>query len=299
MGTSHRSHICTKDHAIKIIKKIPEAYSEPFADSSQIPTMLVSEIASQEVKVVLTGDSGDELFGGYNRYSFTNHYWKHLKFTPSLIKSLAAKLMNILPTSVVKNLILKPMSIEVSGNIEQRINQFSNKLTSSVNEETFYRSFLGSWQLGNPFINKELIHSDLIALNDDFSSLGRFHFIEKMMIFDFKTYMTDDILCKVDRGSMFSSLETRVPFLDKDVIKFSASVPLEHKIKGLNNKVILKKLLGNYLPDSLINRPKMGFGVPVHDWIISDLRDWSEELLSREQNNKHNLFDYEMIIKST
>ena len=257
--------------------------------------MLVSKIASNEVKAVLTGDSGDELFGGYNRYSYTNYYWKYLKFLPPQIKRLMANALLILPAKLVEKVIFKILSISVSGNLEDRISQFSNKLKVSSSEETFYRSFLGGWSMGEAFLSPDLVNNDSIPLENDFDDLNEFKFIEKMMIFDFKTYMTDDILCKVDRGSMFSSLETRVPFLDKDVIKLSASTPIHHKINGLNNKVILKKLLSKYLPENLINRPKMGFGIPVQEWIKTDLNKWAEELLSKELNDIHNIFDHEKV----
>lgn len=295
LGTDHTSHVCTKEDAINFIKKIPIAYSEPFADSSQIPTMLVSEIASRDVKVVLTGDSGDELFGGYNRYAFTNHYWKYLKLLPPWLKQFISNAIRQLPSSVVENFLFRILSIKVSGNIEDRINQFSDKLKVSSNEEEFYRSFLGGWSFGEPFISKDLMHHDSVSLKDDFVRLKEFNFIDKMMIFDFKTYMSDDILCKVDRGSMFSSLETRVPFLDKEVINISAMTPVHHKINGLENKIILKRLLSKYLPDDLINRPKMGFGIPVQEWIKTDLNEWAEYLLSEEQNKKHNIFDFDQI----
>ena len=295
LGTDHTMHTCSKNDAINFIKNIPKAYSEPFADSSQIPTMLVSKIASNEVKAVLTGDSGDELFGGYNRYSYTNYYWKYLKFLPPQIKRLMANALLILPAKLVEKVIFKILSISVSGNLEDRISQFSNKLKVSSSEETFYRSFLGGWSMGEAFLSPDLVNNDSIPLENDFDDLNEFKFIEKMMIFDFKTYMTDDILCKVDRGSMFSSLETRVPFLDKDVIKLSASTPIHHKINGLNNKVILKKLLSKYLPENLINRPKMGFGIPVQEWIKTDLNKWAEELLSKELNDIHNIFDHEKV----
>lgn len=295
LGTDHSSYVCTKEDAINIIKDLPKAYSEPFADSSQIPTMLISKIASKEVTTVLTGDSGDELFGGYNRYSFTNRYWRYLQVLPNFVKTLSGKTMNALPAKFIENTLFKFFNINVSGNLDDRITQLSNKLMTSNDEEAFYRSFLKGWDLGEIFISQDLHTDEAIPLNDDFKKLDMFNLTEKMMVFDFMNYMTDDILCKVDRASMYSSLETRVPFLDKDVISLAASTPVKNKIIGLENKVILKNILAKFLPDNLINRPKMGFGIPVQEWIRFDLNEWAEDHLSIAQNQKHSIFDQEKI----
>lgn len=295
IGTDHINHVCTKDDAIAMIEDIPLAYSEPFADASQIPTMLISRIASQEVKVILTGDCGDELFGGYNRYAFTNRFWNYLKFVPGPAKYLLSKLILKIPPNQVKSLLNLLFSINLSGSPKNRMQQISDKLIAATDEDSFYKSFLGQWKIGEAVNQSFSPSKESIYLNESLSSLENVKFIEKMMLFDFKTYMTDDILCKVDRASMFSSIETRVPFLDKEVIKASLKVPLEYKLHKLDTKRILKSLLSEYLPENLIHRPKQGFGVPVDHWITKELKDWAEDLLSSNQNSKHNLFNQSKI----
>lgn len=299
LGTDHHTHICTKEDALRMIKKLPNAYSEPFADSSQIPTLLISEIASKEVKVILTGDCGDELFGGYNRYAFTNKFWKYLKFIPQPIKYSISKLLLILPPNQTIALFKFLFSMNLSGSAKHRISQLSERLMSSSNEDVFYKSFLGTWGLGEA-LNKDVVENDalsdeLVYLDQDISKFKNMQFAEKMMIFDFQTYMSDDILCKVDRAAMNFSLETRVPFLDKNVINASLRVPLEYKLSKLDTKIMLKSLLSDYLPKDLIYRPKQGFGIPIDYWIKNELVDWTESLLSKSQNDKHNLFDQNLI----
>ena len=272
LGTDHSSTKCTKAEAVKIIKSLPSAFAEPFADSSQIPTMLVSKIAKEQVSVVLSGDGGDELFGGYNRYLLSSSYWKILRLIPTSIRK---KIFYILSKYSIKQstYVLKYLfPTMLSGDYSERVEKLFNKLSKIDNDYSFYTSLTGSWN--------ELELEDVnLDYESTFNNLSFKTLEEKMMAMDFQTYLPDDILCKVDRSSMYYSLETRTPFLNQDLVEHAYKLPLELKITNGKTKNILREILKKHVPSHLFERPKMGFGIPVHDWIRSDLKDWAAEML--------------------
>ena len=272
LGTDHHSAICSKAEAIKIIPSLPSAFAEPFADSSQIPTMLVSKIAKEQVSVVLSGDGGDELFGGYNRYLFSSRYWKILRRMPAPIRK---KIFYILSKYSIKHTtyILKHLFPSIlSGNYTERVEKLFTKLSKIENDYSFYASFTGSWN--ELELNDKNSNFKEIFENSSFKTLE-----EKMMAVDFQTYLPDDILCKVDRSSMYYSLETRTPFLNQNLVEHAYKLPLNLKIKNGKTKNILRDILNKHVPAHLFERPKMGFGIPIHDWIRSDLKEWSSQML--------------------
>ena len=272
LGTDHHSTICTKAEAIKIIPSLPFAFAEPFADSSQIPTMLVSKIAKEQVSVVLSGDGGDELFGGYNRYLFSSSYWKILRRIPTPIRK---KIFYILSKYSIKHTtyILKYLFPSIlSGDYTERVEKLFTKLSKIENDYSFYASLTGSWN--ELELNDKNSNFQEIFENSSFKTLE-----EKMMAMDFQTYLPDDILCKVDRSSMYYSLETRTPFLNQNLVEHAYKLPLNLKIKNGKTKNILRDILNKHVPVHLFERPKMGFGIPIHDWIRSDLKEWSSQML--------------------
>ncbi len=272
LGTDHSSTQCTKAETVKIIQSLPSAFAEPFADSSQIPTMLVSKIAKEQVSVVLSGDGGDELFGGYNRYLLSSSYWKKLRLIPAPIRK---KIFYILSKYSVKQstYVLKYLfPTMLSGDYSERVEKLFKKLSKINNDYSFYTSLTGSWN--------ELELEDInLEYESTFNSLTFKTLEEKMMLMDFQTYLPDDILCKVDRSSMYYSLETRTPFLNQDLVEHAYKLPLELKITNGKTKNILREILNKHVPSHLFERPKMGFGIPVHDWIRSDLKDWAAQML--------------------
>jgi len=294
LKTDHKTVICSTKETQEIIKSLGKAYTEPFADSSQIPTMMISKIASQDVKVVLTGDCGDELFGGYNRYIIASRYLKIFYLLPYAIRKV---LLSILGSGgkqlfeLVFSTILKGF---FSGNLSQRADKAFEKIKHIDSQYNYYSSMIREWKSDDEILVNNQPDCHYEDIFNEFSTKG---FIEKMMYTDFKTYMVDDILCKVDRAAMFHSLETRVPFLDKDVIEYAYSIPEKFKIKGSNSKIILKDLISNYLPRELIERPKQGFGVPISKWMQTDLNKWTKEMLSKDINDTHGFFNQQVVEK--
>ncbi|MCB9025392.1 MAG: asparagine synthase (glutamine-hydrolyzing) [Bdellovibrionaceae bacterium] len=290
LGTEHTELYVTPNEAWQVVPKLAQIYDEPFADSSQIPTYLVSQLARREVTVSLSGDGGDELFGGYNRYFMATKIWDKVGLQPQWLKSLGAKSIETLPPQqwdqlfgVVKNFM--PASLKV--------NQFGDKLykASQVLKANtameMYLNLISYWQNIQDVVPQcSRTWSILNLLNENTKNLNP---REQMMFLDFCSYLSEDILTKVDRASMAHSLESRIPLLDRRVIEFAWSLPLDLKIRNGQGKWLLRQLLYKYVPKGLIERPKMGFGVPVGDWIKGPLNDWAETLLSVESLNKSGL----------
>tara|TARA_Y100000590_G_scaffold457443_1_gene610087 strand:- start:1593 stop:3539 length:1947 start_codon:yes stop_codon:yes gene_type:complete len=290
LETDHTTYILSKKDFLDVIKNINEVYSEPFADSSQIPTVLLSKLSRQKVKVVLTGDGGDELFGGYNRYLYANKYFKIINF---LSNFFGFNLFKILPYKQ----IIAILNIFLSNKFNQnQLYKIYNKLIYINDKKSFYDSITREWPR-----NLSVLNNDINRLEDNrFDNLfkdNNLPFEELMMTADFESYLTDDILCKVDRASMYSSLEARTPFLNHKLIEYSKTIPFSYKINNGDTKKILKSILSNHLPEKHFSRPKAGFAIPISEWMQKDLKDWVNDILSSEVCNKHNFFDYKIIQK--
>ena len=289
--TNHNHYVCNKNEAISMIDKINDAFSEPFADSSQIPTMLVSQIARKKVKVILGGDGGDEIFGGYNRYLLANKYWKYLKYFPKPF-NLIFSAHKIVP----KNLIFKIFDnyFNLSGFSKNKIstyNKILNKIEKIHSKQSFYENLVVEWADDNILNEKITDEKNLIDMYSD----KNLNFEESMMNTDFNTYLPDDILCKVDRSSMLFSLEARSPFLNRDLIEFVYNLPFEFKINNQITKWSSKKILEKYLPKELIYKSKQGFGVPLAEWFRNELKDYVYDNSSKKSCDKHNFFNYKVI----
>jgi asparagine synthase (glutamine-hydrolysing) len=291
LGTNHYDMYVSERDALDVIPILPEIYDEPFADSSQIPTYLVSNIAKQKVSVSLTGDAGDELFGGYNRYTFANQSFSALKKIPVPLRSFIAS--SILRISVERwNNLLGGVFGSRFVNIGFKLHKGANVLSSRSMRELHFK-LASQIQSPSDWLIDSMEYKTLF--NDGIDHFPGLDAIEQMMAYDLVTYLPTDILTKVDRAAMSVSLETRVPFLDRDVIEFSASLPLEYKIRNGYSKWVLREVLYKYVPKELIERPKMGFGVPLAEWLRGPLRDWAESLLDAKRLQEEGFFNVSLV----
>ena len=291
LGTDHTELYVQADDALAVIPRLASIYCEPFADSSQIPMFLVAQLAKQHVTVALSGDAGDELFGGYNRYTATKKIWEPLQSVPHCLRHLAAGGLQALSPNTWDKLfqIAKPVlprRLQISMPSE-KIRKLSEILTLS-NGEAFYRQLTSYWtDPASVVINGE----EPITSLTDISAWPKTDSLEHaMMAMDAKTYMADDILVKVDRAAMANSLETRTPMLDHRLVELAWRMPLKYKIHNGQGKWLLRQVLYKYVPKELIERPKAGFAIPLDSWLRGPLRDWAESLLDEKRLIKEGYF---------
>lgn len=289
LGTDHTELYVTPDEARSIIPRLPSLYDEPFSDSSQIPTFLVAQLARKHVTVSLSGDGGDELFSGYNRYFWGVKLWKWIGWVPLPFRRAMAQGLRILSPEQWSKL-LRPTHYANPGD---KIHKISEILHTPLGE-ALYLDLVSHWK--NP---AEIVidgHEPLTAVTDPSKWAKTATFPDRMMSIDMLTYLPDDILVKVDRASMGTSLEARAPFLDDhEVVEFAWRLPLEMKIRAGQGKWILRQVLYKYVPKEMIERPKMGFGVPIDSWLRDPLREWAEDLLSEDRLRRDGFFHPEPI----
>lgn len=297
LGTNHTEQYVTSQEAMGVVPLLPSLYDEPFSDSSQIPTYLVSKLARKHVTVALSGDGGDELFAGYNRYFQAPRIWRACRTVPrGLRRGLASLLMSV-PANAYEPLLakLKPVLPRVvtsraPGNSAQKIAQ----VMRSDSFADIYQQLSSTWQVA-----ESPVLGALAAANESWSGDNRDadSAVRQMMLSDLLGYHPDDILTKVDRASMGVGLEARVPIIDHRVVEFSATLPMSMLVEGGNGKKILRRLLAKHLPDKLFQRPKKGFGVPMGSWIRGPLNDWANDLLSESRLTRDGYFDPQPIVK--
>ena len=287
-GTQHEEVYFDPEEAISLIPQLPYIYDEPFADSSQLPTLLVSKLAKKNVTVCLSGDGGDEFFGGYNRHIVGPKLWKFINLLPVPIRKKLSILNNINITNEI-NLFNKfvPNKYQVS-NLSEKISKILS-LTNSTNSLNFYKNLTSNCKNPNDFLS-DVIEPNTIIDKKEFVDLIP-EFSERMMYLDQMNYMSNDILTKVDRSSMAVSLETRLPFLDYKIAEFSWEVPISQKISENKGKWLLRQVLYKYLPKDLVDGPKMGFTIPLNTWLKGPLMEWADDLLSINNLEKHDIFD--------
>lgn len=298
LGTAHTKIHVTDADARDVIPNLPELYDEPFADSSQIPTYLVCRAARQNVVVALSGDGGDELFGGYTRYFFGPKVWDRFRLLPHPLRRGLGKAIRSIPLSVwdaagSSNNRMRSGNTGISR-LGDKAHRFGDLLRTVKSTDDLYRSLVSQWpiQIGiMPGISEE----PTSQLDEPLPESGVDHPAMKMMVQDLRSYLPDDILCKVDRAAMGVSLETRAPLLDPDVIALSARLPMAMKIREGQGKWALRQVLYQHVPREIIDRPKAGFAIPIGIWLRGPLRDWAEELLSRERLAKDGFFDTDTI----
>lgn len=284
LGTDHTELYVTAQQALDVIPKLPSLYSEPFADSSQIPTFLVSQLARQHVTVSLSGDAGDELFCGYNRYQMTAGLWSKLSRIPRPLRQMAAGSITAVPPDAWDKLgSVLPMS-RVGDKLHKGAAVLGSRSVADL-----YHGMVSHW--ADPTSVVLGATEPASVLTGAAPNLQGLNDVERMMALDMLSYLPDDILAKVDRAAMGVSLETRVPFLDHRVVEFAWSLPLHYKLRNGVTKWPLRQVLYRHVPRELIERPKMGFGVPIDQWLRGPLRDWAESLLSESRLRQEGFFD--------
>lgn len=268
LGTEHTELYVGATEALAVIPKLSQIYCEPFADSSQIPTYLVSHMAKQQVTVALSGDGGDELFGGYNPYQFAPRVWRAISKLPLALRKLAVNVLSGLP-------------------LPDKLHKLLGVFPAS-DREAFYAALMSHWQQPEQVVIGAG-HSATV-LNTPAAWPKAESFAHWMMATDAQQYMADDILVKVDRAAMANSLETRVPLLDHRVVELAWQLPLHLKIREGKGKWILREVLYRHVPRELIERPKKGFSIPLDQWLRGPLRDWAEALLAESRLQQEGYF---------
>lgn len=268
LGTEHTEFYVTAKDALEVVPLLSSIFCEPFADSSQIPTYLVSKMAKQHVTVALSGDAGDELFGGYNTYQLLPKIWKIVSPLPTPVRKLASKLLSGLPMpeKLLKLVEVLPVN----------------------NRAEFYNLVISHWKNAEQLVIGAKKVPTALTDKSQWSNVDSFE--EWMMSIDAQQYMVDDILVKVDRAAMANSLEVRVPMLDHRVVELAWQLPLDMKIRDKSGKWVLREVLYKYVPKELIERPKKGFSIPLAQWLRGPLREWAEPLIAEKRLREEGYF---------
>ncbi|TFH72260.1 asparagine synthase (glutamine-hydrolyzing) [Gammaproteobacteria bacterium LSUCC0112] len=288
LGTDHSELYITANDAMSVIPKLPTIYDEPFADVSQIPTFIVSQLARTKVTVSLSGDGGDELFCGYNRYVSGYGIWKKFQWLPLPARKLLSSLIARAPTHILNAVQSHlPLSLQIPS-LEEKLPKLANTLLHQ-DGLSYYRELVSHARDPALLLLAATEPNYLIDRGDLRVKLPGMR--EKMMFLDMKTYLPDDILTKIDRASMAVSLETRVPLLDHRVVEFALRLPTEYKYRNGQGKWLLRQVLYKYVPREIMDRPKMGFSVPIANWLRGPLRDWAEALLDEARLQREGFFN--------
>lgn len=298
LQTEHTELYVTPEQTLAVIPKLPHIYDEPFADSSQIPTFLLSQMTREHVTVALSGDGGDELFGGYNRYFLGRSLWNRLKWMPKWSRHVAASSLCLLSPQTLDRLFasVAPMLPQKAQfrMVGDRLHKLAGILPVGSPEE-MYNRLISQWLHPETMVPGTCEPSTIMTDRSLWADLS--DFTELMMFLDQVGYLPGDILTKVDRASMAVSLETRVPFLDHQLIEFAWRLPLTMKVRDGQGKWLLRQVLYKYVPKEMIERPKMGFGVPIDSWLRGPLREWAEELLDESRLQRDGYFNTDLIRK--
>ncbi|WP_326524823.1 asparagine synthase (glutamine-hydrolyzing) [Sphingomonas sp.] len=291
LGTEHTELYVSPRDALDVIPRLPAIWDEPFADSSQIPTLLLSELTRKHVTVSLSGDGGDELFCGYNRYAMGYAMWSKLRLLPYPARRMLAGMMKRFPSGMATAIgDALPGGLR-QQNLGDRLPKMGDVIATREGRD-YYRRLVSHWKTPDEIvIGGSEPHLD--AWDAGWSTLDDVR--DQMMLVDSKTYLPDDILVKVDRASMDVSLESRVPLLDHRVVEFAWRTPLAMKQRGAEGKWLLRQVLYKYVPQKLMDRPKMGFGVPIDSWLAGPLRDWAEALLDERRLREQGILDPQAI----
>lgn len=288
LGTEHTELYVTPEEAMAVIPRLPTIWDEPFADSSQIPTLLVSELARKHVMVSLSGDGGDELFCGYNRYTQGYQIWHKLQMLPVPVRQLIGTMMQVFPAAPLEYLLsFLPKQLQIP-HLADRLPKLAD-VVKEASGESYYHRLVSHWKTPGQLVLGATEPKTLFNHPEQMPKLTDFR--EQMMYLDSLTYLPDDILTKVDRASMAVSLEARVPLLDHRVVEFAWKVPMSLKYRDGKGKWLLREVLYRYVPRELMERPKMGFGVPIEHWLQGPLRDWADALLDEKRLREEGFFD--------
>lgn len=292
LGTDHTELYVTPPEAMEVIPRLPTLYDEPFADSSQVPTFLVSKLARQHVTVALSGDGGDELFGGYNRYFLASKLLPGLTAAPYMLRRIAASTIRHVGARGWDGLYQALTLGRGKMPVGDRALKFAELLSAPTRLDG-YHQLISSWQASDEIVLGGNLPTTVLDSRKEMP--GGMSFVEQMMYLDLITYLPGDILTKVDRATMGVSLEGRIPFLDHRVAEFAWRLPLSNKIGGGEGKRIVKQLVHRYVPPKLMDRPKTGFGVPVGEWLRGPLRDWAEGLLDERKVAQGGYFNTKLV----
>lgn len=289
LGTDHYDYICTEKEALDIVPTLPYYYDEPFADSSAIPTTLVSKMAKQQVTVAISADAGDEVFAGYNRYEYLQKFGGKIQSMPWFARNALSRLMSKVDADAIPILRTKYLFHSRYEKVKQLLLEPDDRkmnlaLSKQFTEKDVTKLLKQSWtSLSSAFDSNEL-------------SAETYDVISSIMAIDYQTYLVDDIMQKVDRATMTHSLEGREPFLDHRVIEWAAQLPTSYKYHKGITKYILKEIAHRYIPKDMMERPKMGFGVPVNNWLVNELRPLVDHYLSVEYLAKQEIFNTQYVV---
>ena len=288
LGTDHTQLVVTHQDARNVIPELPKWYDEPFADSSQIPTLLLSRLTQKHVTVALSGDGGDEVFAGYNRYFWATRIWNTSSRIPRPLRSVAAGLLKAIPPNGWDAMARMAPQDRLPPQFGDKLHKIANILTAE-DIDAVYRRLISQYPAPERLVlqgeERQGTVWDKTIRQDRADPIGR------MQLLDMLTYLPDDILTKVDRASMAVSLEARVPLIDHRIVEFAWSLPREFLVRNGQGKALLRDVLYRHVPQNLIERPKMGFGAPIGDWLRTDLRDWAEAHLSETRLKNDGFFD--------
>jgi asparagine synthase (glutamine-hydrolysing) len=291
LGTEHTEFYVSPDDALDVIPCLPDIFDEPFADSSQIPTYLVSKLTRKHVTVALSGDGGDEVFAGYNRYLYADKVMPWLNFLPGCVNSLLVKIINSLPPDQWSNATrYLPRHLKIPA-----LGDKLYKLADILGQDgaMAYHKLVSHWHRPEDIVVRSKEPKNLL-LNQGYIS-GINSVIDQMQLLDTVTYLPDDILTKVDRTTMAVSLEGRTPFLDHRLVEHAWRLPLDMKVRNGQGKWVLRQILYQYVPRDLVERPKTGFAVPIGNWLRGTLRDWAESLLDSRKIINQGYLNYPTI----
>lgn len=288
LGTTHTQHYVTAAETLSIVPDLPAIWDEPFADSSQIPTLLLSKLTRQHVTVALSGDAGDELFCGYNRYAMGYSLHRRLNRLPGPLRRTLARTLKAAPAHAIDRAMQHlPKRLRFPA-LGDRLVKLGGVLDHAEGA-AFYRALVSQFQDPAALVPGAREPMTLLSNADTWPALADFR--ETMMYLDTRSYLPGDILTKVDRATMAVSLEARVPFLDHTLMEFAWSLPMHMKLRDGQTKWALRQVLYRHVPRALIDRPKMGFGVPIEHWLSGPLRDWAEDLLAPDALRAEGVLD--------
>jgi asparagine synthase (glutamine-hydrolysing) len=289
LGTEHTELRLSGSDALALVPQLPNMYDEPFADSSQLPTHLVMKLTQQHVAVALSGDAGDEFFGGYNRYFLAPKVWSRIRRMPEPLRSVLGAALTALPAATVNRFagpLAKRAGISLPGDKAHKLGLRMRQVKSL---DDLYVALVTEWPDAAAMVVNGHVPPNLLDQRDRWPRLS--DPVARMMALDGLTYLPDDILVKVDRASMAASLETRAPFLDRDVMEFAWSLPMSMKLRNGKGKWLLRQLVDRHVPRALMERPKAGFGIPLDAWLRGPLREWAESLLAEDRLRREGYFD--------
>ena len=286
LGTDHHAFTVTSQDALNVIPMLPDMYDEPFADASQIPTHLISKLARKHVTVALTGDGGDEILGGYQRHTHIPALWNKISWMPNAVRQMAGKMAMSVPQGAYDS--MRPSYPQFG----RRVHRMAQAMTAS-DEKTLYAALIQAWPESDGVVKGA--HMPKIPLDDPAMWPQGLSLSEKMIYADTLCYRPDDLMVKTDRAAMSVALEARAPLMDYKLCEYSWRLSHEMKIRGLEGKWLLRRILEKHVPRELFERPKSGFGVPLQQWLRGPLKNWGDDLLSRDRLQRQNILDTDLV----